>query len=68
MTKLHSVLILFIALLCINCKEHSNAPVFHESHEEKKQNAPFSDVVETKDFLFLSGQVGMNHTKILKLF
>ena len=35
---------------------------FHQSHEERKKDAPFSDAVETEDFLFLAGQIGMDHT------
>ncbi|MFD0860724.1 RidA family protein [Sungkyunkwania multivorans] len=37
-------------------------PVFHKSHEPKKQNAPFSDAVQVGDMLFLAGQVGMDHS------
>lgn len=37
------------------------SPVFHTSHELKKQNAPFSDVVEVGNLFFLSGQIGMDH-------
>lgn len=36
--------------------------IYHESHEPKKQSAPFSDAVEVGNFFFLSGQIGMNHT------
>ncbi len=45
-----------------SCKENKQDLIFHKSHEPKKQQAPFSDVVETNDFLFLAGQVGMDHT------
>tara|TARA_R110002051_G_scaffold189613_2_gene258837 strand:- start:21634 stop:22080 length:447 start_codon:yes stop_codon:yes gene_type:complete len=38
------------------------AVIYHESHEIKKQSAPFSDVVEVGNLFFLSGQLGMNHT------
>lgn len=48
--------------LLYGCQQTSNDIIFHQSHEPKKQNAPFSDAVETDGFLFLSGQVGMNHT------
>ncbi|OAB79549.1 RidA family protein [Cochleicola gelatinilyticus] len=37
------------------------SPKFHASHEPKKKNAPFSDAVSAGNFLFLSGQIGMNH-------
>ena len=36
--------------------------VFHTSHEPKKQDAPFSDVVQVGQFYFLSGQIGMDHS------
>lgn len=36
-------------------------PIFHISHEEKKQDAPFSDVVQIGNMYYLSGQIGMNH-------
>jgi len=36
--------------------------IFHNSHEPKKQKAPFSDVVEAGNMYFLAGQIGMDHT------
>lgn len=36
--------------------------IFHSSHEPKKANAPFSDIVQVGDLFFLSGQIGMDHT------
>lgn len=36
--------------------------VFHKTHEPKKANVPFSDIVQVGDIYFLSGQIGMNHT------
>ena len=35
---------------------------FHESHEEKKRSAPYSDAVEAGNLFFLAGQIGMDHT------
>lgn len=35
---------------------------FHESHEAKKKGAPYSDLVETENLLFLAGQIGMDHS------
>lgn len=60
--KNHKGLFLFLCFLVFSCKTETNEITFHKSHEPKKQEAPFSDVVETKDFLFLSGQIGMNHS------
>ena len=37
----------------------SEKPVFHESHESTKKNAPFSDIVQVGNMYFLSGQIGM---------
>jgi len=54
---------LFLVLIMfLGCGEQNNFPIFHPSHEPKKQNAPFSDAIETRDLLFLSGQIGMNHS------
>lgn len=37
-------------------------PVFHPSHEARKAEAPFSDVVQIGNMYFLSGQIGMDHS------
>lgn len=37
-------------------------PVFHPSHEPKKQDSPFSDVVQVGRTYYLSGQIGMDHS------
>ncbi len=42
--------------------EENVKPIFHPSHEPKKQMAPFSDVVQVGNMYFLSGQIGMDHT------
>ncbi|QBA64810.1 RidA family protein [Muriicola soli] len=36
--------------------------IFHQSHEPKKQGAPFSDAVEAGNLFFLAGQIGMDHS------
>jgi len=52
-----------LLLLCFSCNNSVNeTPVFHKSHEPKKQNAPFSDLVEVGNTLYLAGQVGMDNT------
>ncbi len=43
-------------------EESNEIPIFHRSHEPKKQAAPFSDVVQIGNLFFLSGQIGMDHT------
>lgn len=58
-------LIFFVLLMSafqLGCKQDKATAVFHKSHEVKKQNSPFSDMVETENLLFLSGQIGMDHT------
>ncbi|MEM7087449.1 MAG: Rid family detoxifying hydrolase [Bacteroidota bacterium] len=37
-------------------------PIFYPSHEAKKKDAPFSDVVQVGDLFYLSGQIGMDHS------
>jgi 2-iminobutanoate/2-iminopropanoate deaminase len=54
-----SVLLLF---LISNCEESKNEMKFHKSHEPSRSNTPFSDAVETEDLLFLTGQIGKDHT------
>ncbi len=53
-----------LSLLVINSCEHQSATVnFIKSHEPKRQNTPFSDVVIVDNMLFLSGQIGRDHSK-----
>lgn len=61
MKKLLLIIPLFFFFGNISCSTNSSEIVFHKSHEPKKAEAPFSDVVEANGFLFLAGQVGMNH-------
>ncbi|GEQ87147.1 endoribonuclease [Patiriisocius marinistellae] len=43
-------------------KNHIDADIiFHRSHEAKKKEAPFSDVVQVGNTFYLSGQIGINH-------
>lgn len=57
---------LFAFLMCgvmaTSYAQENTAVNFHKSHEPKKQNAPFSDVVQAGNMYFLAGQIGMNHT------
>lgn len=60
--KLKSVLpVIFLMLLAFGCKQPSNEIVFHKSHEPKRQQVPYSDMVESNGLMFLSGQIGMDH-------
>jgi len=52
-----------ILLVCFGCNQTiKETPIFHASHEPKKQNAPFSDVVQVGNTLYLAGQIGMDHS------
>ena len=57
--------LLITSFLCFNCKDDSfpsrKEVLFHKSHEPKKANSPFSDIVQVGNLYFLSGQVGMDH-------
>ena len=55
--------IILLGLVCITCDMGDSEITFHNSHEPKRQGTPFSDVVETDDLLFLSGQIGRDHKK-----
>lgn len=66
--RLTSFLFLLIVFSIFSCdtKTSKISPptkvVFHKTHEVKKANAPFSDVVQVGDLYFLSGQIGMDHS------
>lgn len=57
----HFIIILFLFGM-ISCQENRQDIIFHKSHEPKKAKTPFSDAVEANGFLFLAGQVGMDHS------
>jgi len=61
MKNLLFIITLFFFFGNISCVKNSPEIVFHKSHEPKKGDAPFSDVAEANGFLFLAGQVGMDH-------
>lgn len=44
-----------------NFTRTDNSPTFYKSHEAKKQEAPFSDIVKVGDTYYLAGQIGMDH-------
>lgn len=52
-----------MSLILMSCGSNESEIIFHNSHEPKRQNTPFSDAVETDNFLFLSGQIGRDHKK-----
>lgn len=60
--KLKGVISIVIAMLFVlSCKPSFKPLVFHNSHEATRQDTPFSDAVESHGFLFLSGQIGIDH-------
>ena len=60
---MHSKLwFLITILLLLSCKKNTESIVkYHKSHEEKRQNVPFSDAVQIDNLFFLTGQIGKNH-------
>ncbi len=61
------ILFLLVLAICSSCApkggQNTNTKViFHKTHEPKKEDAPFSDIVQVGDIYFLSGQIGMNNT------
>ncbi|MBQ4822224.1 RidA family protein [Aquimarina sp. MMG016] len=55
-------ILIVISFSLIGCQTKQADPIFHKTHEPKKENAPFSDIVQVGDLYFLAGQVGMNQT------
>ncbi len=62
MKTLYKFSAFIILTLFLSCQQSSGTITFYESHEPKKQNAPFSDAVEVNGMLFLAGQIGMDHS------
>ncbi|WP_318311852.1 Rid family detoxifying hydrolase [Flagellimonas crocea] len=54
--------LLVIGAIMSSHAQNGTELIFHESHEAKKKNAPFSDVVQAGNMFFLAGQIGMDHT------
>ena len=65
MRPIYILLLLITVFLGFNCNGDAlpskKELLFHKSHEPKKADAPFSDIVQVGDLYFLSGQVGMDH-------
>lgn len=62
MSRLYYILIVVIGYCSFNsCVEKTDKIVFHKTHESKKEQAPFSDIVGVGDLYFLSGQIGLDH-------
>ena len=56
--------IIFLALIFVyGCQNESKSIVkHHKSHEQTRQNMPFSDAVQVDNLYFLTGQIGKDHT------
>jgi 2-iminobutanoate/2-iminopropanoate deaminase len=54
---------LFLFLLInYGCQtEVSSIVKHHKSHEQSRQNVPFSDIVQVNNLYFLTGQIGKDH-------
>ena len=62
MKKISALLLLIVFLVgCMSTTDSNGTIIFHKTHEPKKMNAPFSDIVQVGDLYFLSGQIGMDH-------
>ncbi|WP_353779784.1 Rid family detoxifying hydrolase [Winogradskyella sp. 3972H.M.0a.05] len=61
MNKVKCFLLCLLVFTVVSCNEKSEI-IFHKSHEPSRQSIPFSDAVETEDFLFLTGQIGKDHS------
>ena len=63
MQKINQILTFILVLFVMSCSQENSIITFHKSHEPTRQNTPFSDAVETDDFLFLAGQIGRDHAQ-----
>jgi 2-iminobutanoate/2-iminopropanoate deaminase len=62
MKSVFSIFSLLMLLSLQSCQNSESKIIFHNSHEPSRANVPFSDAVETDNLLFLTGQIGKNHT------
>lgn len=62
MKSVFSFLCLIVIVSFQSCEDSKSEIVFHKSHEPSRANVPFSDAVETEDLLFLTGQIGKDHS------
>jgi len=61
MRSIFTLLCVLIFISFQSCTDQKSEIIFHKSHEPSRADVPFSDAVETKDFLFLTGQIGKDH-------
>ncbi len=55
--------IIFLAFMFVyGCQNESKLIIkHHKSHEQTRQNVPFSDAVQVDNLYFLTGQIGKDH-------
>ncbi len=56
------LIFLWVAYMVPSNAQEKTELIFHQSHEPKKENAPFSDAVQAGNLYFLAGQIGMDHS------
>lgn len=61
MKSIFSIFCILLLMSFQSCENEKSEIIFHKSHESSRANTPFSDAVETKDLLFLTGQIGKDH-------
>jgi len=55
--------IFFLAFMFVYGCQNESKPIVkhHKSHEQTRQNVPFSDAVQVDNLYFLTGQIGKDH-------
>lgn len=61
-TLIFLIAFLFSLIGVNSCEQQSTTINFIKSHEPNRQNTPFSDAVGVDNLLFLSGQIGRDHS------
>lgn len=62
MKSLQCFLLSILMFNALSCNSNERKIEFHKSHEPSRANVPFSDAVETENLLFLTGQIGKDHS------
>lgn len=60
--NLNFIIVLALTSVTMLKAQEKSSLVFHASHEEKKQSAPYSDAVSVGNLFFLAGQIGMDQS------
>ncbi|TVZ57206.1 2-iminobutanoate/2-iminopropanoate deaminase [Lutibacter sp. Hel_I_33_5] len=63
MRTAHFIFSLCLIIILSSCKSDNKTVLkHHKSIEKSRQNVPFSDAVQVDNLLFLTGQIGKDHT------